>query len=205
MVGSRMSVSSRLVRIAAAAGIAGAAVGASAPAHAGYEPFVGEMMLAGYNFCPRGFAQANGQLLPIAQNTALFSLLGTTFGGNGQTTFALPDLRGRAPIGQGQGPGLSNYFLGQTGGQESFTLTTAQMPAHNHVVNVTNAIADKGGPGDKLLAATELKPYSDAAPNRTMNSAMIGITGSGQPVGHRGPFLTMTWCIALQGIFPSRD
>jgi len=202
-----MSVSSRLVRIAAAAGIAGAAVGAAAPAHAGYEPFLGEMMLVGYNFCPRYFAQANGQLLPIAQNTALFSLLGTMFGGDGRTTFALPDLRGRAPIGQGQGPGLSNYIVGQTGGQESFTLTTAQMPAHNHVVNVTNAIADKAGPGDKLLAsgANNLNLYSESVPNRTMNSAMIGITGNGQPVGHRGPYLTMTWCIALQGIFPSRD
>lgn len=202
-----MSVSSHLMRVVAAAGIAGATLGATAPAHAGAEPFIGEMMLSGYNFCPRNFAQANGQLLPIAQNTALFSLLGTTFGGNGQTTFALPDLRGRSPIGGGQGPGLSNYFLGQTGGQESFTLNVSQMPAHNHLVNATNATADKAGPGDKFLAsgANGLNLYSEAAANRTMNSAMIGSAGNGQPVGHRSPFLTMTWCIALQGIFPARD
>ena len=203
-----MSVSSHLMRVVAAAGIAGATLGATAPAHAGVEPFIGEMMMVGYSFCPRYFAEANGQILSIQQNTALFSLLGTTFGGNGQTTFALPDMRGRSPIGAGQGPGLStNYILGQSGGQESFTLNVSQMPAHNHLVNATNATADKAGPGDKLLAsgASGLNLYSEAAANRTMNSAMIGSAGNGQPVGHRGPFLTMRWCIALQGIFPSRD
>jgi microcystin-dependent protein len=122
------------------------------PAAAQAEPFIGQLMVTAANFCPRGWAQADGQILAISQNTALFSLLGTTYGGNGQTTFALPDLRGRAPIHQGTGPGLSNYLEGQVGGRESFTLTINQMPPHNHGVQATNVTADKGGPQDRYLA-----------------------------------------------------
>src|SRR5215475_4971153 len=102
------------------------------------EPFLGQIMLVPYNFAPRGWAFCNGQLLSISQNTALFSLLGTTYGGNGQTTFALPDLRGRVPLSSGQGPGLSNYNLGQSGGQETVTLTGNQMPAHQHAINANS-------------------------------------------------------------------
>jgi len=201
-----MSVSSHLKSAVAASAIVGAALSAPAPANAGIEPFLGEMMMVGYTFCPRNFAEANGQLLAISQNTALFSLLGTTFGGNGQTTFALPDLRGRAPINQGQGPGLSNYVLGEVGGQESFTLLVSQMPAHNHLVNATNTTADKTGPGGKFLALASggVSIYHEGPANKVMDPAMITSTGGGQPVGHRGPYLAMRWCIATAGVFPSR-
>jgi microcystin-dependent protein len=176
-------------------------------AQAGVEPFIGEIMMTGYSFCPRGYAETNGQLLAISQNTALFSLLGTTFGGDGRVTFALPDLRGRVPIGQGQGPGLSSYTLGQVGGAESFTLTVGQMPAHNHGVQATNANADKAGPGSKFPAVEPnlTNMYHDGPPNRLMNSEMITPTGQNQPVGHRSPYLTLRFCIALQGVFPSRN
>ncbi|MFA6205717.1 MAG: tail fiber protein [Methylocystis sp.] len=177
------------------------------PAAAQTEPFLGELMLTGATFCPRNWAQADGQLLSISQNTALFSLLGTTYGGNGQTTFALPDLRGRAPIHQGTGPGLSNYVEGQVGGQESFTVTISQMPAHNHGVQATNITGDKGGPLGRYLAGQvgDNNPYHDGPPNRVMAGDMIQPSGGSQPVSQRGPYLTMMWCIALQGVFPSRN
>src|SRR5262247_1539362 len=118
------------------------------------EPFLGQIQPFGFNFAPTGWATCDGQILSIAQNTALFSLLGTTFGGNGQTTFGLPDLRGRVPIGQGQGPGLANYTLGQTGGQETVTLITSQMPQHTHsLVGVTEA-GDTNVPTGAFLANT---------------------------------------------------
>src|SRR6185503_17212020 len=117
------------------------------------EPFLGMIIIVPYNFAPRGWAFCNGQILPIAQNTALFSLLGTTFGGNGQTTFALPDLRGRVPNSSGQGPGLSSYDLGQVGGVESETLTINQLPAHNHqVACLQNGDATLPRPGNSFLA-----------------------------------------------------
>jgi microcystin-dependent protein len=171
------------------------------------DPFLGQLMLTGATFCPRNWAQADGQLLSISQNTALFSLLGTTYGGNGQTTFALPDLRGRAPIHQGTGPGLSNYVEGQVGGQESFTVTISQMPAHSHGVQATNATGDKGGPQGRYLAGQvgDNNPYHDGPPNRVMAGDMIQPSGGSQPVSQRGPYLTMMWCIALQGVFPSRN
>lgn len=201
-----MSVSSRLKCAVAAAGILGAALAAPGAANAGSDTFLGEMMLVGYTFCPRNYAEANGQLLAISSNTALFSLLGTNYGGNGQTTFGLPDLRGRAPINQGQGPGLSPYVLGQWGGQESFTLLVSQMPMHNHLVNATNTTADKTGPGGKFLALASggVSIYHEGPANKVMDPAMITLTGGSQPVGHRGPYLTMRWCIATSGIFPSR-
>ncbi|MBG0794542.1 phage tail protein [Methylocystis sp. H62] len=177
------------------------------PAAAQAEPFLGQLMLTGATFCPRNWAQADGQLLSISQNTALFSLYGTTYGGNGSTTFALPDLRGRAPIHQGTGPGLSNYVEGQVGGRENFTITTSQMPAHNHGVQATNATADKGGPDGRYLGGGvgSDDTYHDGPPNRVMAGDMIQPSGGGQPVSQRGPYLTMMWCVALQGIFPSRN
>ena len=176
------------------------------PAAAQSEPFIGQMMATGANFCPRGWAQADGQILSIAQNTALFSLLGTTYGGNGQTTFALPDLRGRSAIHQGTGPGLSNYVEGEVGGRESFTMTIDQMPAHTHGVQATNQTADKGGPDGRYLAGGvgDDDTYHDGPPNRVMAADMNLITGGNQPVSYRGPYLTLMWCIALQGVFPPR-
>lgn len=175
------------------------------------EPFLGQILIFGLNFPVRGWAQCEGQLLPISQNSALFSLLGTFYGGDGRSTFALPDLRGRVPIGQGQGAGLTDRRLGSTGGAESVTLTAAQMPTHNHIVNATNADGDKGGPGGKILAASppggngSETIYSDTAPTRTMNSAMISNAGGSLAHENMQPYLALNYQIALQGIFPSRS
>jgi microcystin-dependent protein len=198
---------SNVTNALAAASLLAASAIASMPASAGTEPFIGEMMLTPYNFCPRGFALASGQLLAISQNTALFSLLGTTFGGNGQTTFALPNLQGRAPIHNGQGPGLSSYVLGQVGGTESTTLTTNQMPAHNHRVQASNALGTFGGPQDRYLGASQTdgnKIYYEGTPNRQMAADMLTSAGSSQPFSILNPYLAMNWCIALEGIYPSR-
>jgi microcystin-dependent protein len=172
------------------------------------EPFLGQIILVPYNFAPRGWAFCNGQVLSIAQNTALFSLLGTTFGGNGQTTFALPDLRGRVAISSGQGPGLGNYDLGQAAGSETQTLTVSQMPSHNHVVEAltdavtvpspTNNFLGTGPRGSNLYAP----PSANLTP---MSPPMIQPTGGSQPFDIRDPYLTLNYCIALEGIFPSRS
>ncbi len=191
----------------AAATVLAASVVASNPASAGFEPFIGELMLTPYNFCPRGFAMAQGQILSIQTNTALFSLLGTTYGGNGQQTFGLPDLRGRAPIGMGQGPGLSDYDLGQVGGTESTTLTTLQMPSHSHRVQASNSLGTFGGPQDRYLGASTTegnKIYFQGTPNKQMAADMLTSAGLGQPFSNLNPYLALNWCIALEGIFPSR-
>lgn len=192
----------------ATAAVLAASVATSNPALAGAEPYIGELMLTPYNFCPRGFAAANGQILAIAQNTALFALLGTTYGGNGQTTFALPDLRSRAPIHNGQGPGLSTYVLGQTGGTESTTLTIQQMPSHNHQVQASNQAGTFGGPSERYLGSSTTdgnKIYFEGAPNKTMAPNMLTNAGGSQPFSLLNPYLTLNWCIALEGIFPPRD
>lgn len=175
-------------------------------ASAGTDEYIGELMLVGFNYCPQGSLPAAGQTLSISSNQALFALYGTLYGGDGQTNFKLPDLRGRAPLSNGSGPGLANYTIGQIGGQESFTITTAQMPPHTHNVQASNQLGTSGGPSDRFLAgqAGDNDPYNDGPPNRNMNSAMITPTGGGQPVTNRSPFLAMQWCIATQGIFPSR-
>jgi microcystin-dependent protein len=171
------------------------------------EPFLGQIILVPYNFAPRGWAFCNGQVLPIAQNTALFSLLGTTYGGNGQTTFALPDLRGRVPNGSGQGPGLSNYDLGQVGGTETDTLTVNQMPAHNHLVNVNSGDGVGARVANNFLSnsGTELLYDSTQTSAATMAPQMISNAGGSQPFGILQPYLTLNYCIALEGIFPSRS
>jgi microcystin-dependent protein len=171
------------------------------------EPFIGEVKVVGFNFCPSGYLPASGQLLSISQYTALFSLVGTTFGGNGQTTFGLPDLRGRAPIHFGQGAGLSNYSLGQLSGTESTTLLLNNLPSHTHRVQATNVLGDKGGPQDKILAAKNADPkhYLEGTPNRLMAADMITSAGSSQPVDIRRPYLAMMICIALEGVYPSQN
>jgi len=175
------------------------------------EPFIGQIYLTGFNFAIRGFALAEGQLLPIAQNTALFSLLGTIYGGDGRTSFALPDLRGRCALGQGTGPGLSTKRLGERGGSETNTMTVSQMPSHHHAVRATNSDGDKPGPGGKLLAAappggagTETI-YSLDPPSKTMADSMISHTGNGLPQNNMQPFLVLNYQIALTGLFPSRN
>jgi microcystin-dependent protein len=176
------------------------------------EPFLGMIAIFGFNFSPRGWAFCNGQILPIAQNTALFSLLGTTYGGNGQTTFALPDLRGRHAIHFGQGPGLSSYDLGQVGGVENETLTINSMPAHQHTVSPrqasNGAAGDVANPDgaypaklDNMYAATTDGSFLGAAAAPTNTS----IAGGSQPFSVLNPYLTLNYCIALEGIFPSRN
>ena len=171
------------------------------------EPFVGQIILVGFNFPPRGYATCDGQLLSIAQNTALFSLLGTQYGGNGQTTFALPDLRGRTPIHKGQGPGLSNRSIGETSGTEATTLTMSNLPAHTHSLNAVSEVGTVGAPVGAFLAATgsfdpEYRPSGTAV---QMSPQSVGIVGGNQPVDNMQPYLVLTYAIALQGIFPSRN
>ncbi|MGB8768707.1 MAG: tail fiber protein [Candidatus Korobacteraceae bacterium] len=175
------------------------------------EPFLGSLLLVPYNFAPQGWALCNGQLLSIQQNTALFSLLGTTYGGDGISTFALPDLRGRVPISAGQGPGLQQYVLGQSGGAESATLGVTQLPAHNHSVNTVSTPATGTNPANQYLATSTAPAvggvssiYSSAQPNSTLNPNAVSQTGGSQPVDIRSPYLTFNWIIALNGIYPSR-
>lgn len=167
--------------------------------------YIGEIFLVPYNFAPRGSAFCNGQILSIAQNTALFSLLGTTYGGNGQTTFALPDLRGRCALSSGQGPGLSNYDLGQQSGVENVTLTSNQMPIHTHAVGAVDDDANKITPTNNLPSNIAAQGYSNAAANTTMKNTMLGQAGGSQPFDNRQPLLVLNYVIALQGIFPSRN
>jgi len=161
-------------------------------------------MFAG-NFAPRGWAKCEGQLLAINQYNALFSILGTRYGGDGHTTFALPDLRGRVAIGSGTGPGLTPRSLSQRSGSETNMLTVANLPAHNHSINAVTADGNTSVPGGNLPAGTKLldKEYSDATATTTMNATMVSSTGGGQAVNNMQPYLTVTYIIALQGIYPT--
>jgi microcystin-dependent protein len=173
---------------------------------AAQEPYLGEIRFVGFNFAPTGWAQCNGQLLSIAENTALFSLLGTTFGGDGKTTFALPDMRGRVPLGIGQGTGLTARTLGETGGQEKVTLTIAEIPKHRHALAAASGSADSKAPkGDVLANSSTAAIYSTTAPTVDLAAASIGVQGGGQPHENMQPFLGMNCIIALQGIFPPRN
>ena len=164
-------------------------------------PFIGQIRMFGFNFAPRGWAQCNGQTLTIAQNTALFSLLGTTYGGNGQTTFALPNLQGRTPLHSGSGPGLSLRTLGQQGGSEAVTLATTQLPVHTHAPAASNAAPTVGPPAGNFWAQGRYSTTGNAA----MLHADIGNTGGGQGHENRSPYLVVNFCIALTGIFPTRN
>jgi len=174
------------------------------------EPFIGQILLVGFNFAPQGWALCNGQLLSISQNAALFSLLGTFYGGDGISTFGLPDLRGRAPVHQGQGPGLSNYVIGEVTGAESVTLLSNQMPQHNHFVNAVNSPGNAGSPSGALLAETATRgavsgdTYSSSPTNTTLAPNAVSLTGGSQPHNNIQPVLVMNYIIALTGIFPSR-
>lgn len=161
------------------------------------------------NWAPKNWALCQGQLLPIAQNTALFSLLGTNYGGNGVSTFALPDLRGRIPVGVGQGPGLSNYALGEIAGQNNITLLTLQMPRHNHLINVNSV-------GGRTTVATPdnnyIAPNSDstignfsATANAAMNITSVSVTGGSSPINIQQPYLAISYIICMVGVYPSRN
>ena len=167
------------------------------------EAFIGDIRILPFNFPPRGWAQCDGQILAIAQNQALFSILGTTYGGNGVSTFALPNLKGRTPIGWGTGPGLSNYALGQLGGEVSHTLSANETPQHNHTVAASTLAPVQGSPLGGVWADVP-NGYLPAAPNALMNSQSLSSVG-GQPHENMSPYLALNFCICLIGIFPSRN
>jgi microcystin-dependent protein len=169
------------------------------------EPFLGEIRMFSFDFAPQGWARCDGQLLAIEQNIALFTLLGVTYGGDGRTTFALPDLRSRVPVHQGQGAGLSTYAEGQTGGTETVTLATAHMPEHTHSVKVSSASATSNNPQGQVLARSAghtYQPQPDSA--AVMNTNMIASTGDGAPHANIQPYLAVNFCIATVGVFPAR-
>jgi microcystin-dependent protein len=171
-------------------------------------PFLGEIKMFAGSFAPRGYAFCNGQILSIAQNTALFSLLGTMYGGNGTTTFALPNLQGRVPIHFGQGAGLSNYSLGEMSGAESVTLLQTQIPQHSHQLMANSGGGTDGLPAsNKVLAASTArdKVYSTTAPNVALSTQAISPAGGSQPHSNMQPYLAINFIIALEGIFPSRN
>jgi microcystin-dependent protein len=171
----------------------------------GLDPFLGEIQMFAGNYAPTGWALCDGQLLSIAQNTALFSLLGTTYGGNGTTTFALPDLRGRVPIQPGQGPGLTQRDLGEVGGTETLTLNANQIPAHTHTAGASTANGVADGPSGRVPARMPgAIPQYAAAGNADMAAAAVGNSGGGQPHNNMQPYLTITYIIALQGVYPQR-
>ncbi len=170
------------------------------------EPFLGEIRMVGFNFAPRGWAFCDGQLLQISSNSALFSLFGTTYGGDGRTTFALPDLRGRYAMHPGSGPGLSTYSLGQRGGTETNTIAVNQMPSHNHPIGVYDDDANRVDAAGNVLANSAVgNAYSNQSPDETMASNAVGNTGGGQPVNNMSPFLCVSFAVALTGLFPSRN
>lgn len=171
------------------------------------DPFVAEIRIFPFNFAPRGWAFCDGQLLPLSQNTALFALLGTTYGGNGKSNFALPDLQGRAPMHPGQGPGLSLHDLGETGGSETVALLQSEIPNHNHALRVDSLDPgeDRTPAGEYLARSTGGNLYSDPAGNLVpMSPNALGPAGGSLPHNNMQPFLTLNFNIALQGVFPPR-
>jgi microcystin-dependent protein len=171
------------------------------------DPFVAEIRIFPFNFAPKGWAWCDGQLLPISQNTALFSLLGTTYGGNGKSNFALPDLQGRAPMNPGQGPGLSLHDLGETGGSETVTLLESEIPSHNHTMMAGSDPANAQIPGPTLILSRSAggNAYSVTTSGlQSMAPEALAPAGGDQPHNNMQPYLTCYFCIALQGVFPPR-
>ena len=180
------------------------------------EPFIGQIQAFGFDFAPRGWAKCDGQLLPIAQNQALFSLIGTRYGGDGRSTFGLPDLRGRVALHQGQGPGLTGRTLGQHGGTETNTLTVDEMPSHNHMATGTvkcnfnpTTPATNSSPVGGNFANAESKVYNTSPGDKLMAAenvnVVVGNNGGSRPVNNMEPYLVVNWCISLDGLFPPRS
>lgn len=165
-------------------------------------PFLGEIRVFSFNFAPKGWAMCNGQLLPISQNQALFALLGTTYGGNGESTFALPDLRSRSAV---HVRGSEDYVAGEDVGTEAVTLTTGELPAHSHPAYASSAGASTATPTGSLWAAGSAVSWSAASPDTAMDPGAIAPAGGGQPHDNRSPYLVLTYCICLQGIFPTQN
>tara|TARA_R110001599_G_scaffold259423_1_gene459954 strand:+ start:399 stop:1010 length:612 start_codon:yes stop_codon:yes gene_type:complete len=191
--------------------VGGFSLAASAPAHAQVDTqYIGQISAFAGNYCPRNWAGADGTILPINQNTALFSLFGTYYGGNGTSTFALPDLRGRRPVGFGNGPGIGSYAMGESSGSTQFTLTTNNLPNHNHIGTMRAAATqgDTKNPNDNSLASTAgSQIYHTGSPtvNMDVGTVVMNNNGGNQPVYKESPYLVMRWCVALYGIYPSRN
>jgi microcystin-dependent protein len=172
------------------------------------DPFVAEIRIFPFNFAPKGWAFCDGQLLPLSQNTALFSLLGTTYGGDGKSTFALPNLQGSVPMHPGQGPGLSQRFLGELGGTETVTLLLTEIPLHNHNLQCNNTGGNNTSPVGNLWASGAFQRGGvnlyDPASSGDMNLNAVAPAGGGLPHNNMQPYLTVNFCIALQGVFPPR-
>ncbi|MCU0496010.1 MAG: tail fiber protein [Anaerolineae bacterium] len=170
------------------------------------DQFVAEIRIFAFNFPPVGWAFCNGQIMAIAQNTALFSLLGTTYGGDGKSTFALPNLQGSSPLQQGQGPGLSLYALGEETGSTNVTLIQTEMPAHSHAFNAVSGLAERSNPSNNLYATADGENLYVSSPAglTMMNPQMTNVAGTSFPHNNMMPYLTLNFCIALQGIFPPR-
>jgi len=173
------------------------------------DPFVAEIRIFPFNFAPKGWAFCDGQILPLSQNTALFSLLGTTYGGDGKSNFALPDMQGSAPMHPGQGPGLSLHDLGETGGSETVTLLESEIPSHSHTLMCLPAPANRTAPGGNSIARVQglTGPYVSASPApvlTNMSDSTIAPSGGDQPHNNMQPYLTLNFCIALQGVYPPR-
>lgn len=179
--------------------------------------FMGTILAFGFDYAPRGWALCAGQILPISQNSALFSLLGTRYGGNGSATFGLPSLQGRVPVGQGTGPGLSPYTMGQIGGTETTTLSIPNMPTHNHAIAVNNTDATSPTPGGTMVLgqangsdpangdAITVNVYTPAAANAQLAPSSVSLVGGNQAFNNLSPYLTINYSIALEGIYPSRN
>ena len=173
------------------------------------DPFVAEIRIFPFNFAPKGWAFCNGQLLPLSQNTALFSLLGTTYGGDGKSTFALPNMQGNAPMHPGQGPGLSLHDLGETGGSETVTLLQSEIPAHAHQMSVSSQVGlenqvNVAGTGQLFAMGDGINLYGTANNFTQMSPNALAPAGGNQPHNNLMPYLTLNFCIALQGVFPPR-
>jgi microcystin-dependent protein len=164
-------------------------------------PYTGEIIAVGFNFAPSNWAECDGAILPIDQNDTLFLLIGTTYGGDGVTTFALPDLRGRGPMHMGQGPGLSNRVIGEQGGSEAVTLTASSMPSHSHTAAAATSFSSGSPTGDTPAPGSN---YGTTPDGTLMHGSMVQPAGSGQPHENMSPFLSINWCICLFGLFPSR-
>lgn len=173
------------------------------------DPFVAEIRIFPFNFAPKGWAFCDGQILPLSQNTALFSLLGTTYGGDGKSNFALPDMQGNAPMHPGQGPGLSLHDLGETGGSDTVTLLESEIPSHSHTLMCLPAPANRTAPGGNSIARVQglTGPYVAGSPQpalTNLSDSTIAPAGGDQPHNNMQPYLTLNFCIALQGVYPPR-
>lgn len=166
-------------------------------------PFLAEIRIVPFNFAPKGWALCDGQVMAISQNTALFSLLGTTYGGDGQSNFALPDLQGRAPMHAGQGPGLTDRMLGEQAGEDTVTLLTSEMPSHSHTFTAATAAATEPDPEGAVLATSGSQAYGTGSAVAMADA--ISTAGGGQPHENMQPYLTLNFVIALSGVFPARS